>query len=128
MDKQSKIKWSLAVLFGCLLVAFGWWFFRSTQQPVTARSLVSEPSSTDLPAGPSTALRAGNSTITFTPAAGPSSANTGDPTAGMPLLQVSETPVPGHPEVIKRVRLVRANFKYPLWRVEESVLKTQAGP
>ena len=135
MDHQSKIKLSLVILLGCLLVAFGWWFFRSTQQPITAHNLVSAPSSTNLPAGPSTALRAGpstalgagNSTTAFAPAAGPSSANTGDPTAGMPLLQVSETPEPGHPEVIKRVRLVRANFKYPLWRVEESVLKAQAG-
>lgn len=140
MENQSKIKLSLAIVIGCLLVAFGWWFFLSTQQPVTAHNLVSAPSSTNLPAnpstalllgqvrsGPSTALRAGNSATTFPPAARPSSPNTGDPTAGMPLLQVSETPEPGHPEVIKRVRLVRANFKYPLWRVEESVLKAQAG-
>jgi len=45
----------------------------------------------------------------------------------MPLLQVSETPDPVRPNITKRIRIVRANFKYPLWRVEELVLKAPTG-
>jgi len=45
----------------------------------------------------------------------------------MPVLQISEKPDASRPNVVDRVRIVRANFKYPLWRVEESVLMTQPG-
>lgn len=79
-----------------------------------SRPPLSPPTNALLPAVP------GSSTLG-------TSSNPTDPTAGMPLLSSSETPDPLRADRIKRVRIVRANFKYPLWRVEESVTRGKAG-
>ena len=141
MDNRSKIELKLAILVCCLLVAMVWFFYRSVKvQPVvfndsTALSSTNQPSNllsqppvdaTALPASASltTPVTLSNATATATLNA---LSLPGDPTMGMPLLQVSEIPDPDRPDRIKRIRIVRANFKYPIWRVEEEVLKAQSG-
>lgn len=46
---------------------------------------------------------------------------TKDPTTSMPVVASQDTPDPATPGLVRRVRIVKANFKYPLWRVEEVV-------
>lgn len=129
----------LTMLTGCLLLIGGWWTLQSTRPnlpvnvPPSTPSVLNPPQTplpqvalnTLLPA-PSTTTQTGSSTSSAPVTSTTPSALT-DPTTGMPVLHVSETPDAGHPDLIKRVRIVRANFKYPLWRVEESVQKAQAG-
>ena len=42
-----------------------------------------------------------------------------DPVAGMPVLASRDEIVSAPGNLIRRIRVVKANFKYPLWRVEE---------
>lgn len=44
-----------------------------------------------------------------------------DPTAGYPTLATHEEPLKGTNGTVRRVRIVKADFKYPLWRVEETL-------
>ncbi|MEI6788417.1 MAG: S8 family serine peptidase, partial [bacterium] len=49
------------------------------------------------------------------------------PTASMPVLALKEIADPATPGLIRRIRIVKSNFKYPLWRVEEVVRQVPAG-
>ncbi len=42
-----------------------------------------------------------------------------DPTTSMPIIASQTIPDPTGQGLVRRTRIVRANFKYPLWRVEE---------
>ena len=50
-----------------------------------------------------------------------------DPTARLPVIASREESNPSIPGTIKRIRIVRADFKYPLWRVEETVRPGRQG-
>jgi subtilisin family serine protease len=41
--------------------------------------------------------------------------------AGLPVVAGQDTALPGRTGWIKRVRILKADFKYPLWRVEETL-------
>jgi subtilisin family serine protease len=140
MDNRAKIELKVVILIGCLVVALSWWIFRVTmspiQVPVTALSSASSPipqsslTTTQTSPDHNSLLHNQHPTNSITgssPAPSSGSAIPTDPTAGMPVLHVSETPETSRPDTIKRVRIVRANFKYPLWRVEELVMKAPAG-
>lgn len=133
MQNRIKTELKLAVFAVCLLVALCWWIYRSTQPlPPPPATPDTHPPATLLqpaptPAGPNltpSAPQTGGMTNP-TPASlsNPQPAEPADPTRGMPLLHRAEIPDPTRPDLIKRVRIVRANFKYPLWRVEEVVLR-----
>ena len=142
MQYQSQIKLTLALLMTCLLVVAGWLIFRAIgpsektiplhpvqSTPAVAQALVPLSASPPLPSGNTftNPLQSGNSVPTIPCASAPPTGTPVDPTKGMPVLQLSETPEPAHPDLTKRIRIVRAPFKYPLWRVEELVVKAQPG-
>ncbi len=144
MDTRSKIKLKLAILLSCLLVSCGWWIYHSTM-PRPIPDLTSNSSSATPPRNvpalsPTSTTHSnslGNASLSLPPSS-PSTLTTThlppapnlipeDPTKLMPILQVYESPDTTHPDLIKRVRIVRANFKYPIWRIEEVVTKPQSG-
>ena len=142
MDNRAKIELKVVILIGCLLVALSWWIFRTTLSPILIPVTDLSSTSSLLPQSSLTTTQSllnnrtqlnnqqnTNSTTGASPVpvSSPVSTIPDDPTMGMPVLQVSETPETSHPDSIKRVRIVRANFKYPLWRVEEFVMKAPAG-
>jgi subtilisin family serine protease len=45
----------------------------------------------------------------------------------MPVLALKEIGDPATPGLIRRIRIVKSNFKYPLWRVEEVVRQFPSG-
>ncbi len=139
MGNRSKIELKLAILIGCLLLAFGWWISRLVLFSVPVPELLANPTSSALKtrAQPPTPLTPASpifsnaplaqASLSSVPAVAISSALSNsavDPTAGMPVLQITEMPDPIRTNLIKRIRIVRANFKYPLWRVEEVVQKS----
>jgi subtilisin family serine protease len=50
-----------------------------------------------------------------------------DPTASLPVIASKEVSDPAIPGLIRRIRIVKASFKYPLWRVDEVVRPGGAG-
>ncbi len=42
-----------------------------------------------------------------------------DPNANQPVVASRDEPVPGASNLVRRTRIIRTTFKYPLWRVEE---------
>lgn len=68
---------------------------------------------------PSTVTTAGTPTLHATPPAG--GIQSSPPLAGLPVVSAEDNVLPSHPGWIKRVRILKANFKYPLWRVEETL-------
>lgn len=140
MQFQSQTKLTLAILVTGLLIAGGWLGFRSgglSKENISPTLVQSDPGvpHTSAPLAPSPQASYGrtnpppsdNSATPPGPATSSAPGNQGDPTLGLPVLQISETPDPDHPATLKRVRIVRANFKYPLWRVEEIVMKGEPG-
>lgn len=70
------------------------------------------------PSGPLTAVAA----APVGAAAGTSASHTpADPTAAYPILASRDEPGKGTNGLLRRVTLVQADFKYPLWRVEETL-------
>lgn len=134
MENRAKTELKLAVFMICLLSALCWWFYRSTRPPTLFTETPDAPPpstlshSTAVPAcsntPPFSAQTRNLTSSTLTSASDPHPAAPDDPTCGMPLLHRAEVPDPDRPDVIKRIKIVRANFKYPLWRVEEVVQRT----
>lgn len=122
MENRAKIKLKITISLVCLMIAMCWWIYQSTVFPPP---IIPDQRTPPLPADHTEAL---TNTIPIAAAKPLSQAQAqpaapDDPTQGMPLLHLSELPDPNRPEVTKRVKIVRANFKYPLWRVEEVVLR-----
>lgn len=141
MDNRAKISRKLAMLTGGVLLVLGGWLFISAQHPASLANMPPPAPAGALPGAaqpPPPASAPLSYAIPPSPVPGvvphqisPSntsvSVHRNDPTAGLPVLYVSETQDPTHPEMTKRVKIVRANFKYPLWRVEENIRKESAG-
>ncbi len=107
-----------------------WWIGHSGRSHAPDSTAPVVPSATLIPATQNTSLIPAP-----VPAAGVisrtnpqgSPAPTDDPTASMPVLALKEIADPVTPGLIRRIRIVKSNFKYPLWRVEEVVREGSSG-
>ena len=113
-----------------VLMGGAWWVGHSGRSsvlnapppaPPTAISPTPPLANTPLPATSSVT----GATIHATAPGTPSQKD--DPTATMPVLALKEIGDPATPGLIRRIRIVKSNFKYPLWRVEEVVRQAPSG-
>ncbi len=95
--------------------------------PLVIPAIIPIPATpTNIPPLPATVIPAGALSPSRTPPPLMSAQND-DPTVSMPVLASQEIADPARPGLIRRIRIVKSNFKYPLWRVDEVVRQFPSG-
>jgi subtilisin family serine protease len=130
--RTRNLLFSAGAIIGVgVLMGGAWWFghvgrssVRSSPPPAAPTAITPSPLLAATTPPPATGCVTGVTTHA-TPSVTPS--QTDDPTASMPVLASQEIADPTTPGLIRRIRIVKSNFKYPLWRVEEVVRQAPSG-
>ena len=113
---------------GCLLVGRTWpreRFASASHSPAaTSSGSATQPAAQAPAALPLSGPASATPPLAAPPSKGPLAP---DPSSGMPVVAERDTPDPANPALIRRVRIVRTHFKYPLWRIEETLRTAPAG-
>lgn len=123
MRIRQRLAVAGALIGVALLIGWEWRLGHAGKPGVTPHQAHTPPLSPATPSAPTTLAPTNGATAAVVPQAPlpAPTAQVADPTASLPVIASKDVSDPALPGLVRRIRIVKANFKYPLLRVEEVV-------